>query len=453
MNIIIVGVGKVGEKLVEGLSREENHNITAVDVRQNILQDVVNTYDVMGVSGSGASVEVLNEAGIEDADILIAITGSDELNLLTCLIARKINSNCSTIARVRNPEYNKEIHLIKEELGLDMVINPELTAATEMARALRFPSAIQIDTFAKGRVEILKFKIQKDSPLCNLKVVDISSKLNCDILVCGVERGEDAFIPGGSFMLKEGDLISIVATIKDASYFIKKAGIKTNKVKDCIIVGGGTTAVYLAYNLIKSGIDVKIIEQNPQRAEFLCSLLPKASVINADGTENRLLLEEGIENVESFVSLTGIDEENVMLSMYAKTKTDGKVITKINHIGYDEVIRNLGLDTIIYPKDITAEYIVRFVRAKNNSIGSNIETMHYILGGKAEALEFRIVDGSPVSGKTIESLSLKSGIIIACINRQGTIITPHGKDVMLPGDTVIIVTTHKGFKDISDILI
>ncbi len=452
MNIIIVGLGKVGEKLVEQLSREDGHNITAVDIRQNVLQDVVNSYDVMGVSGSGAGIETLTEAGIESTDILIAVTGSDELNLLTCLIARKINSNCSTIARVRNPEYSKEIHLIKEELGLAMIINPELTAATEMARALRFPSAIEIDTFAKGRVEILKFRIQSDSPLCDLKLMDIGSKLGANILVCGVERGDEAFIPGGDFMLKEGDFISIVATVKDASQFIKKIGIKTNKVKDCMIVGGGTTAVYLAYELIKSGINVKIIEQNPQRAEFLCGIIPKADIINGDGTENRLLIEEGIENAESFVSLTNIDEENVMLSLYAKTKTTGKVITKINRIGYDEVIRNLGLDTIIYPKDITAEYILRFVRAKNNSIGSNIETMHYVLDDKAEALEFRIVDGSPISNQSIESLSLKKGIIIACINRNGKIITPRGKDMILTGDTVIVVTTRKGFKDISDIL-
>ena len=452
MNIIVVGLGKVGEKITELLTREENHNITVVDIRQSILQDTVNSYDVMGVSGSGASNEVLSEAGVETADILIAVTGSDELNLLTCLIARKLNSNCSTIARVRNPEYNKEIHLIKEELGLAMVINPELTAAGEMARALRFPSAIQIDTFAKGRVEILKFKIQPKSPLNDLRLADIGSRLGANILICGVERGDEAFIPGGDFMLKEGDFISIVATVKDATDFIKKVDIKTNKVKDCIIVGGGTTAVYLAHNLIQSSIDVKIIEQNPVRAEFLSSILPKADIINGDGTENRLLLEEGIENAEAFVALTNIDEENVMLALYAKTKTDGKVITKINRIGYDEVIRNLGLDTIIYPKDITAEYIVRFVRAKNNSIGSNIETMHYILDGKAEALEFRIAKGSPISNQKIETLSLKKGILIACINRKGTIITPRGKDVILPGDTVIVVTSHKGFKDISDIL-
>lgn len=451
MNIIIVGLGKVGQKLVERLSREEEHSITVVDLRRNILEDVVNSYDVMGVSGSGASLEILTEAGIGKTDILIAVTGSDELNLLTCLIARKL-SGCNTIARVRNPEYKKEVHLFQEDLGLAMVINPEFTAAQEIARLLRFPSAIQIDTFAKGRVEILKFKIQKDSPLCNIQVADISQKLSCDILICGVERGDDAFIPGGDFVLRQDDYISIVGTIKDATHFIKKVGLKTNKVKDTMIVGGGKTAVYLATLLIRAGIDVKIIEQNTDRCEELCSLLPKATIINGDGTENRLLLEEGIETTESFVALTNMDEENVMLSLYAKTMNQGKIITKINRITYDEVISNLGLDTIIYPKDITAEYILRFVRAKNNSIGSNIETMHDILDGKAEALEFNIKKNAPIANQTIESLSLKSGILIACINRDGTIITPRGKDIILPGDTVIIVTTHKGFTDIKDIM-
>ena len=451
MNIIVVGLGKIGEKLVERLSNEENHNITVVDIRYDILQDVVNSYDVMGVSGNGASIDTLKEAGIEETDIIIAATGSDELNLLTCLVARKLGK-CSTIARVRNPEYSKELHFFKEDLGLAMIINPEDTAASVIARSLRFPSAIEIDTFAKGRVEILKFKIKEDSPLCDLKVVDIAQKLNCDILVCGVERGEEAFIPRGDFVLKNGDYISVVSTIKNASHFIRTIGIKTNRVKDTTIVGGGKTAVYLANRLIKSGIDVKIIEKDKERCELLCSLVPKAAIINGDGTENRLLLEEGIEQAESFVALTNIDEENILLSMYAKTKTKGKVITKINRIAYDEVIKNLGLDTTIYPKDLTAEYIVRFVRAKNNSIGSNIETMHYILDGKAEALEFRIRNNSPIVDKTIESLDLKSGTLIASINRDGEIITPRGKDIIKVGDTVIVVTTNKGYKDISDIL-
>lgn len=451
MKIIVVGLGKVGERLVERLSREENHSITVVDIKHNVLQETVNSYDVMGVSGSGANIETLKEAGIEDTDILIAVTDSDEINLLTCLIARKL-SKCNTIARVRNPEYKNEVQLFKEDLGLAMIINPEYTAANEIARSLRFPSAIQIDTFAKGRVEMLKFKVEEGSVLDNLKLVDIKQKVESNILVCGVERGEEAFIPYGDFVLKAGDLISIIATIKDASGFIKKVGIKTNRVKDSIIIGGGKTSVYLANNLIKSGIDVKIIEQNKEKCEELCTILPKATIINGDGTENKLLIEEGIEKAESFVALTNIDEENILLSLYAKTKMKGKVITKINRIAYDEVIGNLGLDTIIYPKDITAEYIVRFVRAKNNSIGSNIETMHYVLGGKAEALEFRIRENSPISNKTIETLSLKKGIIIASINRNGNIITPNGKDMILTGDTVIVVTTHKGFKDISDIL-
>lgn len=451
MNIIIVGLGKVGQKLVERLNREEEHSILVVDTRRAAVEDTVNTYDVMGVVGNGASIETLEEAGIHQTDILIAVTGSDELNLLTCLVARKL-SGCSTIARVRNPEYKQEVQLFQEDLGLAMVINPEFTAAREIARLLRFPSAIQIDTFAKGRVEILKFKIGAGSPLADLKVADIAQKLNCNILICGVERGDEAFIPGGDFVLREGDFASIVGTVRDATHFIKKIGLKTNKVKNTMIVGGGKTAVYLSNLLLKAGIDVKIIEQNSARCEELCNLLPKATIISGDGTENRLLLEEGIKTAESFVALTNIDEENVMLSLYAKTQTQGKVVTKINRIAYDEVITNVGLDTIIYPKDITAEYILRFVRAKNNSIGCNIETMHDILDGKAEALEFNILENAPVANQTIESLSLKPGILIACINRNGTIITPRGKDTILPGDTVIVVTTNKGFTDIKDII-
>ncbi|MBR5240009.1 MAG: Trk system potassium transporter TrkA [Clostridia bacterium] len=451
MKIIIVGLGKVGQKLAERLSQEKEHSITVIDLRQPVLTDIVNAHDVMGITGSGASMDVLEEAGIRSADILIAVTESDELNLLTCFLARKLGS-CNTIARVRNPEYKKEIQLFREDLGLAMIINPELIAAEEIARLLRFPSAVQIDTFAKGRVEILKFKIASNSPLCDLKLLEISQKLGCNILICGVERGDEAFIPRGDFMLKAGDYVSVVGTVRDATQFIKKIGLKTGKVKNSMIVGGGETAVYLANHLMKAGIEVTVVEQNPDRCDELCFLLPKATIINGDGTENRLLMEEGIDSAESFVALTNMDEANVMLSLYAKTRTEGKIITKINRTAYDEVISNLGLDTIIYPKDLTAEYILRFVRAKNNSIGSNIETMHEILDGKAEALEFNILKNAPVANKTLETLPLKQGVIIACINRQGNIITPRGKDMLLPGDTVIVVTSHKGFSDISDIL-
>ncbi len=451
MNVIIVGCGKVGQKIAEQLSGEQEHNITVIDLRAGKVHDLINQYDIMGVVGSGTSLDTLLDAGVKEADLLIAVTGSDELNLLTCLIAKK-SGNCETIARVRKPEYSKEIHLFKEDLGLAMIINPEQTAADEIARILRFPSAIQIDTFAKGRVEILKFRVPADSPLDNMAIADISGKLKCDVLVCGVERGDTAFIPGGDFVLKSGDRISIVASPENGSYFFKKIGIKTNKVKDTMIVGGGATAFYLANSLIKTGIKVKIIEQRTDRCEELCRLLPKATVINGDGTDNSVLLEAGLEHAESFVALTNIDEENVLLSLFAKSKSNGKIITKINRIAYDEVINELNLDTTIYPKNIAAEYIVKFVRAKNNSLDSNIETMHLVLDGKAEALEFRITEHSPIAGKKIESLNLKSNIIIACIARDRTIITPRGHDTVKVGDTVIVVTTHRGFEDIEDIL-
>ncbi len=450
MKIIIVGCGKVGQELAERLNRED-HDVTVIDIRGHVVQNLTNRFDIMGVEGNAMDVETLKEAGIQNADILIAVTGSDELNMFQCLMAKKLG-NCRTIARVRNHDCNKALQYFKEELGLAMVINPEQTAANEIARAIRLPSAIQIDTFAKGRVEILKFRISEGSILDNLMVQDIVAKLNCDILVCGVERGSDAFIPRGNFVLKEGDLVSIVASVKSGALFFKRIGIKTDSAKDTMIVGGGEIAYYLANQLSEYGIDVKIIEQNPERCEELCRLLPKVNVINGDGTDRDLLTEEGIDKADSFVSLTNIDEENMILSLFAKIKNDGKVVTKINRIEYDEVVESLDIGTVIYPKEITAEYIVKFVRAKKNSMGSNIETMHIILNGMAEALEFRIKEKSPVADVSIDSLKLKDNLLIACINRNGKIIIPRGKDIIRRGDTVIVVTLKSGFKDIDDIL-
>jgi len=451
MKIIIVGCGKVGCKLTEKLSQENEHDITVIDFNRKIIESLINQYDVMGVAGNCSDLNTLKEAGITDADLLIAVTGSDELNLLTCLIAKK-SGGCQTIARVREPEYNESLKLIKDDLGLEMIINPELAAASEIARVLRFPSAVEIDTFAKGRVEILKFKVPEDSVLNDISIVQMIQKISSDILVCGVERGEETFIPGGNFVLKNGDFISIVAPIGSAGQFFKKINIKTNRVKDAMIVGGGEIAYYLAKRLLATGIKVKIIEIDEKRCNELCQLLPKATIINADGTENRVLMEEGLEYADSFIALTNIDEENIMLSLFAKSKTNGKLVTKINRIAYDEVIPNLELDTTVYPKNITSEYIVEYVRAKNNSIGSNIETMHNILDGKAEALEFRIKENAPVAGIPIEQLKIKDNILIACIINNGKIKIPRGRDIIEAGDTVIIVTTHVGFKDIEDIL-
>ena len=451
MNIIILGCGKVGMKLVERFSAEEGHNITVIDQRYNAIENAINDFDVMGVVGNGLSAETLEDAGIDKADILIAVTGSDEQNLLACLMAKKLG-NCKSIPRVRKPEYSKSFMMFKDDLSLAMVLNPEFAAASEIARILRFPSAIEIDTFAKGRVEILKFCINDNSVLDNMRVMDIVAKLNCDVLVCGVERENEAFIPRGDFVLKKGDFISIIASIQAAAHFFKKIGIRTDRVKDTMIVGGGDIAYYLAGMLTQHGINVKIIEQDADRCEELCQLLPKVTVIHGDGTDKRLLLEEGIEYTESFVSLTGIDEENVLLSLYAKSVTDGKIITKINRIAYDDVIENLNLDTVIYPKNISADYIIRFMRAKKNSMGSNIETLHLILDGKAEALEFRIKEDSPVANIRIDHLKLKKNLLIACITRNGKVMIPRGHDAIVPGDTVIVVTLKSGFRDIDDIM-
>ncbi len=451
MKVIIVGMGKTGYRLAGLLGAEENHEVTVIDTRSENIRKIVNQWDIMGVVGSATDMEILEEAGIKDTDLLIAVTGSDEINLLTCLIAKKAG-NLKTIARVRKREYRKSLGLFKDDLGLAMAINPEYAAASEIARVLRFPSAIQIDTFAKGRVEILKFRIQDNSPVSDIKISDLSRKLNCDILVCGVERSDKAFIPGGNFILKAGDLVSFVATPQGAADFFKTIGFKTNSVKDALIIGGGDTGYYLANILIDSGIKVKIIEQNLKRCEELCELLPKATIVNGDGTNTELLMEEGIADYESVISLTGIDEENIMLSLFAQTKTGGKTVTKINRISYDKVIENLDLDTIVNPNNITAEYIERFVRAKDNSLGGGVETMHLILDGKAEALEFKIAQDLSICGMTLEEISLKENVIIACINRGGKVILPRGKDCILPGDNVIAVTTMHGVLDIKEIL-
>lgn len=450
MNIIVVGCGKVGSTLTEQLSKE-GHDITVIDTEKDVVQALSNKFDVMGVIGNGASHSIQLEAGIEKADLLIAVAGSDELNLLCCLIAKKAG-NCHTIARVRNPIYSQEIGLIKEELGLSMIVNPEYAAAVEVARILRFPSVIKIDTFAKGKVELLKFKIQQGSKLHNFMLMDISARLHCDVLVCAVERGDEVIIPNGSFMLQEKDVISIVASPKNASEFFKKIGVLTHQVKDAMLVGGGDISYYLAEQLLNMGINVKIIEKKHERCEELSEKFPKAIIINGEGIDQNLLIEEGLSTVEAFASLTNLDEENIMLSLFAKSQTKAKLITKVNRITFDAVINELDLGSVICPKFITAEYIIRYVRAMQNSIGSNIETLYRIIENKAEALEFLVKEDAPIVGIPLQELNLKENILICCINHKGKIITPRGQDRICVGDTVIIVTTNTGLNDISDIL-
>lgn len=451
MNIIIAGCGKVGRALAEQLSREK-HDITVIDRKPEAIQQITNIADVRGVVGNGASFEIQMDAGIDTADLMIAVTDADEVNLLCCLIAKKAGG-CQTIARVRNPVYHHEIHHIKDELGLSMVINPEWAAAMEMARLLRFPSAIDIDTFANGRIELLRFQLEEQNPLCNNKIKDLHMLSRCEVLICIVERGKEVLIPSGEVELKAGDMISVVASPVNASRFFKTIGIETNQVKNTMIIGGGKISFYLAKRLLEMGIQVKIIEKDRDACERLCEILPKAMIINGDGTDRELLAEEGLAKAEGFAALTNMDEENVMLALYAKSMSKAKKITKVNRNTFDTIIGSLNIGSLIYPKHITSETILQYVRAMQNSIGSNVETLYRLVDGNAEALEFVIKGKSEVTDIPLQELQLKPHILVCAINRKGKIIIPKGQDCIQEGDSVVIITTDCGaYKDIRDIM-
>lgn len=450
MHIIIVGCGKVGRTLAEQL-QEENTDLTLIDISEKTINSVTEDIDAMGVVGNGASINTLMEAGVDSADILISVTASDELNLLCCLIAQK-TGHCQTIARVRNPVYSQEIGFIKEKLGISMIINPELAAAQEISRLLRFPAAIKIDAFSKGRVELLKFKVLPEFGLDGMTISRITEKYRCDILFCAIENKDELSIPGGDHIIHNGDFVSIIATPQNTAQFFKKIGLKTHQVKNALIIGGGTISVYLAKMLSDIRIPVKIIEQNFQRCEYLSEQLPDATIINGDGTNRSLLIEEGLETAESFVTLTNLDEENIFLPLFARKVSKAKLVAKVNRLPYTDIIDELDIGSVIYPKYLTADMILRYVRAMQNTIGSNVETLYHILDNQAEALEFNIRDDSSIVGIPLADLKLKDNLLVCCLTRHGVVSIPRGQDTIQIGDNVIIVTTHKGLRDICDIL-
>ncbi len=451
MQIIIVGCGKVGYTLVEQLSKED-HNIVVVDTKEEQVHAITDKLDALGVIGNGTSFQTLLEAGIKHADLLIAVTNSDEQNLLCCVIAKKAG-NCKTIARVRNPIYNTELEFLRKELGLAMIINPELASASEIARIFQFPSAIKIDTFAKGRIEILHFKVTEDCKLNNYGLIHIRTTLKCDVLVCTVTRGNKVIIPRGDFIFKEGDMVAIVTTPSNANDFFRKIGINTGRIHTAMIVGGGTIAFYLAKRLLTVGTEVKIIEMNPKRCELLSELLPKATIICGNGIDQNLLIEEGLTHVQGFAALTGLDEENILLSLHAKKASKAKVVTKINRISFNSVLDDLDLDSITYPRLLTADSIIKYARSMNESLNSNVENLYKLQDGKVEALEFYIKEENPkITNIPLLKLPIKKNILVCCINRHNKIIIPSGQDVILPGDSVVIVLTDERINDITDIL-
>ncbi len=451
LKIIIVGCGAVGSALVEQLVKE-GHDITLIDQNPEALHSITNIYDVMGVIGNGASYSVQIEAGIKDTDLLIAVTNSDELNLLCCTIAKQV-ADCNAIARVRTPDYNEETNYLREKLGLAMVMNPEFEAAKETARVLYLPTALEVNSFAHGQAELIKFKLPEYNVLDGKPVYSLSRDYpSCKVLICAIEREGQVYIPSGDFIIHTGDTLSFVANRRNAKAFLDQIGFNTKQVKNSMIVGGGKAAFYLAQQLLNMGISVKIIERNMKRCEDLSVLLPNAIIINGDGTDTELLKEEGIEFTESFIPLTGVDTENVMLTLYAKQVSNAKVITKINRSTFKNVIAKLDLGSVVYPENITSEAIIKYVRAKKDSYNSNIQTLYHMFDSRVEAIEFLVEKDSPAINTPLMELSLKKNLLISFINRNGRIIIPSGQDFIQIGDTVMIVTTNTGFDDLEDIL-
>ncbi len=449
LNIIIVGCGVVGITLIEQLSKE-GHDITVIDKNTDVLQELSNLYDIMCICGNGASFNVLRDAGIKDADLIIAVTESDEFNLLCCTVASSL-SECAAIARVRNPDYSQEVGHIKDKLGLAMVINPELEASKEIYRILCLPTALEVSSFAHGKAELVKIRIPQNNMLDGMTIAEIGKNTK-DVLICAVERKSQVYIPSGDFTLMSGDALSFVAPRKAIPVFLKKIGFKTNKVKSAMIIGGGKAGYYLGKLLVSNGIQVKIIEKDRERCDYLATVLPEAIIICGNSSDEDLLFEEGIKTTEAFIPLTTSDEENVMLTLHAKHFSNAKLVTKINRINFKQAVNALDLGSVIYPSYITSEEIIAYVRAKKASMGSNVETISHMFDHRVEAVEFKVEGESKVTNIPLMNLNLKKHLLICFILRKGKIIIPTGQDCILPGDNVMIVTTHTGFNDISNIL-
>ena len=450
MKIIIVGCGKVGFTLAQQLY-DEGHDITLIDTNESKLDHALSQLDVQAVTGNGTTFKIQSEAGIKNSDLLIAVTGKDEVNLLCCLIARK-SGNCHTIARVRNPEYFDEISYLREELGLSLAINPEYACADNIANLIEVPSALDTTSFAKGRVKMISFRIPEGSPIHHMTVHEYATKIHSNTLICAIEREHDVLIPDGNTLICAGDNMYIIIPPSEIHQFLSKIGIKTKPIKNVTIAGGGMISYYLAQKLHSAHVQVKIIEQNFKKCEELSELLPHTMIINGDAADRQLLLEEGIEDTDAFISLTNMDEENLVLSLFANKVSNAKMVTKVDKVSFSEVIDELPIGTIACPKNITAKSIIQYVRALQNSFGSNVETLYRMIGDRVEALEFSIKQDSAVTNTPLMDLSIKKNILICAIIRGKSIITPSGKDEILNGDTVIVVTTNKGLTDIKDIL-
>ena len=449
MKIIIVGDGKVGNTLVEHLSQEE-HDIVVIDRDQKVVENLVNSYDVMGLCGNGASYDVQMEAGVSDADLFVAATSSDELNILSCLVAKKAGA-LHTVSRVRNPEYLSQLEFFKDELGLNMVVNPEYDAANEIAKVLRFPNAINIDSFYRGQVDLAELKLEEGNPLCDMKLMDIFKSFKVKIIICAVQRNGEVIIPRGDFVLKCGDKIHVTAPRGVLVMFMKELGIYKHSTRNIMIVGGGKMSYYLAHQLSETGgYKIKLIEIDEARCEKLCEMLPNVDIINGDGTDKEILTEQGLKNQDAFVALTKIDEENIISSMYASSLGIRKTVAKVNRVSYD-VLESIGVDSAFSSKDVAANRIIGYVRALENSGESSVKTLYKLVGGQVEALEFNITDDFKGAGIPLKDLNINGDTLIAAIIHKHKVVFPGGNDCIEIGDSVIIVSKSQQFRSINEI--
>ncbi len=452
MQIAIVGLGKVGRALTEQLTAE-GHDIVAIDCDAGRTEDIMNVYDVRGVAGNGACYDVQQEAFETGADLLIATTSSDEINMLACLVAKKIGTR-HTIARIRDPEYERQLRIMRGELGLSMIINPEKATAREIARVLRFPSAIKLERFCRGRFELIEYRLNPGNPLIGMALSDLYRNIHVKILICAVARGRDIVIPGGSFTLQEGDKIYLTATPRDLGDFFRRLGIFKARANNVMVVGASSMAYYLIKELRDIRMHITVIDSSAERCRLMSERLPGVLVIHGDAADSELLNEEGLADMDAFVALTGLDETNIILSMYAAQGDRCKVVAKVNRPSFAELATANGmLDSVVSTATVTSESILQYVRAMQNSLGSNIKALHRVVGGRVEALEFIVPGKAPYVNIPLKDLPIRQEVLLAGIVRQnGQAIIPSGSDTLQPGDDVVVITTGARINDLRDIL-
>lgn len=449
MKIVIIGLGTIGKTILKDLSGE-GHTITIIDEDKNGIETLIEKYDVMGVVGNGASMDIQNEAGVAGAELVIALTRSDELNILACLVAKKVGAK-NTIARVRNPDYRMQIAEMKDDLGISMVVNPERETADEIFNIVNLPSVAQIEHFAGGKVSLVEVVAEAGCSLIGETLISLGRKLTTKVLICAVQRGDEVIIPSGNFEIHEGDRIHFTSNAKMLGDFLREVNLVKSPFKNIMIVGGGRIGYYLADSLSKKKYAIKLIEHNMAHAEELAELLPKVTVVCGNGTQHDLLIEEGIEAMDAFVALTDIDEENIIVSMFANKKNVKKTITQIESDDLYGMLDELGIENNISPKQVVASRIISYIRALANTVGSNVLTLYRLVNNQVEALEFSAKKQERIYNKPLKELKIKKNCLIACIIRQNKVIIPSGDDHIRLGDNVVVVTTHKNFDDLTDV--